>query len=290
MPFDTPLRYPGGKGRLSGFMKEVIELNGLTDGHYVEPYAGGAGIAITLLLNGVVSHVHINDLNRSIFAFWDTVLHNTAAFCQRIEETEVTIEEWNRQKAVQNDLHADIFDLAFSTFFLNRTNRSGIIKGGVIGGKEQLGKWRLDARYNKKALIGRIEKIGGVADRVSLYWEDAFDFIHATLPKLPKKTMVYLDPPYYEKGKGLYKNHYKFADHFHIGQLVSGIKQPWLITYDDIPEIRKIYRTFKKSRFELQYSAQWRYKGTEVLITPNELKLPKGVRVSRSLTLHKEAA
>lgn len=287
MPFDTPLRYPGGKGRLSNFMREVIELNDLDGGEYVELYAGGAGIAISLLLNGVVSRIHINDLNRSINSFWHSVLNDSEELCKRIWDTEITIEEWHRQRSIQDNAESDIADLAFSTFFLNRTNRSGIIKGGVIGGKEQLGDWKLNARFNKKDLVTRIQKIASNSSKISLYRQDAADFISHFLPKLPSKTLVYLDPPYYVKGQGLYQNHYQHADHEEISRLVGNIHQPWLVTYDNVPVIRDLYADYPQSNFGLQYSTQNRYFGTEVLITNNSMILPTEVRPSRSPNLLK---
>ena len=156
MQFITPLRYPGGKGRLSQFVADIIQDNGLTGGHYVEPYAGGSAVALSLLMLEYASHVHINDLNRSVHAFWEAVLSDTDRLCARIKSKRISMAEWNRQRAIQADLDADPLDLAYSTFFLNRTNRSGIILGGVIGGKNQDGPWKLNARFNKLDLIQRI--------------------------------------------------------------------------------------------------------------------------------------
>jgi len=285
MPFDTPLRYPGGKGRLSAFMKQVVELNKLEGGEYVELYAGGAGIAVSLLLNGVISHIHINDINKSINSFWHAVTNHSKDLCKKIISTDVTIDEWYRQKEIQENLDSDPLDLAFSTFFLNRTNRSGIINGGVIGGKSQAGQWTLDARYNKEDLVSRIKKIAAAKNQISVYRQDAADFIEKTLPHLGKKTLVYLDPPYYVKGKGLYQNHYEHADHAEIARLIRKIRQPWVVTYDNVPEIVSLYEKYPQAFFGLQYSAQSKYSGTEILISKPKLKLPDSIAPTRSLSL-----
>jgi DNA adenine methylase len=290
MSFGTPLRYPGGKGRLSNFMREVIELNNLVGGEYAELYAGGAGIAISLLINEVVSHIHINDLDRSINSFWYSVLNHSEELCKRIWDTEITIEEWHRQRCIQDTREPDVMDLAFSTFFLNRTNRSGIINGGVIGGKQQLGKWKLNARFNKKDLVTRIEKIAANSSKISLYHQDAAEFITNFLPKLPSNTLVYLDPPYYVKGKGLYQNHYQHTDHEEISRLIGNIHQPWLVTYDNVSAIRELYLDYPQTTFGLQYSTQNRYCGTEVLITNHTMVLPTEVRPSRAPVLMKTKA
>ena len=150
MPFYTPLRYPGGKRRLAPVVKRLLEDNRLKNVDYVEPYAGGAAIALALLLEEYASTVHINDLSRPVYAFWHTVLNHTLDLCRRIECVKVTMREWHRQRAIYEERDtADLGDLGFAALFLNRTNRSGIIGGGVIGGKHQNGEWALDVRSIK---------------------------------------------------------------------------------------------------------------------------------------------
>ncbi|MBO9496483.1 DNA adenine methylase [Thalassotalea sp. G20_0] len=282
MAFHSPLRYPGGKGRLSIFMGQVIKENNLIGGDYAELYAGGAGIAISLLLSGVVNRIHINDLNPSIHAFWYSVIHDTEDLCHLIEKTPVNMEQWYLQREIQLEANINLLKLGFSTFFLNRTNRSGIIKAGVIGGKDQKGKWKLDARYNKPDLIDRIKRIGALSNQISLYKYDACAFIRHVLPTIPDRSLVYLDPPYYNKGKELYQNHYQHKDHENIARLVNNIKQPWLITYDNVPEIKDIYSGHRTSDFGLNYSAQKSYKGSELLIAKPDLKLPSSVKPTRA--------
>ncbi|MBL4836855.1 MAG: DNA adenine methylase [Kordiimonadaceae bacterium] len=275
--FYTPLRYPGGKGRLTNYIRQVLRLNNLVGGSYIEPYAGGAGIAIELLITQQVSHIHLNDLNESIHAFWHAVLHQPEALCRLIFDTSVTMEEWRKQKHIlTNASDASALELGFATFFLNRTNRSGIIfNGGVIGGKNQTGKWKIDARYNKQGLINRIEEITTLAHRISLTQLDAADFITIFLPTMPKQSLVYFDPPYFVKGQGLYQNHYDKEDHQTISKLIqSGIKQNWLVSYDNAPEICKLYRKRRQLKFGLNYSAQSKYQGTEVMIFKDSLHVP----------------
>lgn len=272
--FDSPLRYPGGKGRLAQYVIELIEMNGLTDGHYVEPYAGGAGIAITLLYLEYVSHIHLNDLNRSVHAFWRSVLDEPEAFCRRVQDTPIDVEEWSRQRAVQMAPNPDTLDLGFSTFFLNRTNRSGIITGGIIGGKDQSGHWKLGARFNRKELAKRIAKIASYAPRISLTNLDAAFFIQKKLKEIPNSALVYLDPPYYAKGRKLYQNQYTHEDHEKIAKLVSTIRQKWIVSYDNSEPIRKFYSAFRQQIFGLRYSAQTAYEGAEVMVFSDKLKAP----------------
>lgn len=275
MQFNTPLRYPGGKGKLTGFIKLVFEENDLLDGHYVEPYAGGAGIALNLLLHGYASCIHLNDLNPSVYAFWHSVVHETDALTKMIRDVSVTMEEWYRQKAIQTSSQSvSMLELGFSTFFLNRTNRSGIILAGVIGGKAQTGEWKLDARFNKDDLIRRIEGIALYKNRIRLYNLDAAELINTVLPSLPRKSLVYLDPPYYVKGQGLYENHYLHEDHLAIARMVKKIKLPWIVSYDHAPEIVRMYERSPTIEYGINYSAQDRYKGAEVMFFSKKMAIP----------------
>ena len=275
--FKTPLRYPGGKGKLTDYIKSVIELNKLTDCHYVELYAGGAGVGISLLMLEYATQIHLNDINPSIYAFWHSVLNSPDELCSLISRTAVTVEEWQKQKKIQADgeSHSSL-DLGFSTFFLNRTNRSGIIKGGLIGGKEQAGTWKLDVRFNKPELISRIQKIASYSDRINITKLDAIDFLTNNLPLIPQKTFIYIDPPYYVKGEGLYENHYKHDDHERVSQAISNIKnKEWIVSYDNVPAICKFYEQFEQKTYGLKYSAQSKYTGSEVMIYSPQLIIPE---------------
>lgn len=272
----TPLRYPGGKGKLTDFIKLIFEQNDLLDGHYVEPYAGGAGIALNLLILDYASCIHLNDLNPSVYAFWHSVLNKTDELCKKIHSTKVTVKEWRKQKEIQRDPQNHSFlELGFSTFFLNRTNRSGILTGGIIGGEKQTGAWKIDARYNKTGLCQRIEKIALYRSRIKLYNLDAANLINEVLPHLPTKTLVYLDPPYYEKAERLYVNHYNHADHLQIAKLVkTKIKTPWVVSYDHVPEILAMYRGFPTISYGMNYSAASYYEGSEVMFFSKGLETP----------------
>ena len=270
----SPLRYPGGKGKVANFVKLLFIRNGIVGHSYGEIYAGGASVALTLLFEEYASHIHINDINLSVYSFWEAVLNNTDALCRLIKDTEVTMEEWHRQKAVQVAPDPTPLDLAFSTFFLNRTNRSGIILAGVIGGKEQAGTWKLDVRFNKKDLIARIQKIARHRSRITLTRIDAAEYIRTVLPTLPLQLLLYLDPPYYVKGEGLYEHSYQHENHAEIAGLVHGIQQPHLVSYDAAPQILDLYAQYENIRYSLSYSVAERYFGAEVMFFSDGLHHP----------------
>lgn len=270
----SPLRYPGAKWRLEKFVHSVLVANKLEGGHYAEPFAGGASLAISLLLQNYVSEIHLNDLDKSIYSFWQSALNHTNELIELISTTPVTIDTWNEQKLVQlNKNIATPLELGFSTFFLNRTNRSGILTAGVIGGKNQAGNWKIDARFNKENLIFRILRIAEKKDSIHIYNLDAVDFLKKCNTELPEKSFVYLDPPYFVKGQELYMNFYNQDDHFHLSNFVlEELNKPWMVSYDDVPEIKSLYSKAHATEepYLLPYSASKERKGKEIFfLSPN---------------------
>lgn len=269
----SPLRYPGGKGKMAGVFKRIIEENDLLDGTYVEPFVGGGSVALSLLLNDYVSRIVINDKDRSIYAFWHSVLNDAERLCRAIADTAVNMDVWRRQKAVQAEKEeADLLELGFSTFFLNRTNRSGIIKGGVIGGNDQTGNYLIDARFNKADLMARIERIADYSDRIELHNDDAVMLINGIKDTMSDRTLYYLDPPYYEKGPGLYMNYFKDDDHRKIAATVGSISRgKWVVTYDNHPFISELYSHYRQREFSLSYSTTNGKRGEEIMIYSDNL-------------------
>jgi len=282
--FPSPLRYPGGKGKVANFLKLVFLQNNLVGRDYVEPYAGGASVALSLLFEDYVEHIHINDIDRSVYAFWYSVLEEPDELCDRITKTKVTMKEWERQRAVQDEHRPYMIDLAFSTFFLNRTNRSGIISGGVIGGMDQQGGWKIDARYNVQELTRRIQKIARFRSRITLSQLDAVEFLQPWMADDAPPSLIYLDPPYYVKGEGLYENFYTHKHHVEVANTVRSLQQPWIVSYDAVPPVLELYAPFSSFSYLLNYSAADRYDGAEVmffddcLIVPN-VASPAGISV-----------
>jgi len=275
MSFYSPLRYPGGKGNIVGYFKQIIKDNFLLDGIYIEPYAGGASVALSLLLDGYVSRIIINDIDRSLFAFWHSVLNETDALCELIKKTPVTIAVWKKQKEKQRSKDTcSLLELGFSTFFLNRTNYSGILSAGVIGGLKQNTKWKINARYNKKELIKRIRNIAAYRNRIELHNLDAMELIKSIRKNPMKKTLIYFDPPYYVKGKDLYLNHYADDDHKEIFEEIDKLGALyWIVTYDHVKPIKKLYRTYRQKKYGLRYSAGKPEIGKELMIFSNNLHI-----------------
>lgn len=275
--YRTPLRYPGGKQKLTPFIREILTANDLVGGHYVEPYAGGAGVAMELLTDGAVGHVHLNDSSYHIYAFWRSVVTESEEFCRRISRATLNVEEWKRQREVVRapDQHAEL-DVGFATFYLNRTNRSGVLSGGVIGGLDQSGEWKMDARFPRLELMRRIEVIARLADNITLTNLDAEEYFAGEVPGLPADALIYCDPPYFEKASRLYLNHYAPDDHERIAEMIrSHHNRNWIVSYDGVQQILDYYAGSRQFLYELQYNASKAYKGSEVFIFADNLEIPR---------------
>jgi len=283
--FYSPLRYPGGKNKLAKFIAKVCVDNNI-NGHYVEPYAGGASVALYLLIEKKVSRITINDYDRSIFAFWYSILKHTNKFCDLIEATDINLDNWRKAKEIQKSKKcANLFDLGFSTFFLNRTNISGILDAGAIGAFHQKGKYKIDCRFNKTELIKRIRLIAKYKKQINLYNIEALELIK----KIKKEsnnsnTIFYFDPPYFLKGASLYMNYYTKDQHKEVAEAIRKINNVnWIVSYDNTPEIAKIYNWVSKSRIKKYSLGHFAYKareGKEILFLSKNLLIPRNVHIT----------
>ncbi|EOI56861.1 DNA adenine methylase [Enterococcus gilvus] len=269
----SPLRYPGGKHKMYKYIKALVSENNVDT--YIEPFCGGAGLALELLLSKDVKKIIINDYDYSIYCFWESVLYHTDELIAKIESTNIDLKEWHRQKKIRENIYDySVAEVGFSTLFLNRTNRSGIIdKAGPIGGYQQTGNYLIDCRFNKEKIIAKILKIASVRDRIKIYNLEALDFIDDVIKK-EKKAFTFFDPPYFEKGKGLYTNFYSMGDHYTLAKkIVDELdKKKWIVTYDLAPEIDSMYCNVDSIKFTLSYTLQTKKRGAEFLFFSNKVK------------------
>ena len=278
MRFDSPLRYPGGKASLAPFLARTIAMNGLSGCSYYEPFAGGAGAALRLLREGVVSELHLNDSDPHITSFWRAVLDEPDRFAEEVMSVPVSVAEWKVQHEVYKraDIHKP-FELGFATFYLNRCNRSGVISGAApIGGYAQAGTWKIGERFYRERLAERVLAIGARRERIRVTNMDALDFLTERLPTAPesKSAFCYLDPPYHSNGKRLYMAFYRDQDHENLARYIQkqwGFK--WVMSYDDTDFIRDLYAASEISIIPLEYSLQERREAHELLIAPSHVLL-----------------
>ena len=262
----SPLRYPGGKGALYARLRQLIRDSGFAGCTYVEPYAGGAGAGLSLLVSGQVDYVVINDLDPAIHAFWQLLVSSPDVLISRILSTPLDVAEWRRQKEVYSSARAeDVEALGFATFFLNRTNRSGILNGGPIGGLDQTGAYKIDARFNREKLVERIRILKLYSANITVTSRDGADVIsdYAGRPR----TFIYADPPYFEKAGSLYMNSFRAGDHEKLARTLNGAADAaWLLTYDNVPAVNRLYPDRRRRLFELCYSANGATRAHEIAV------------------------
>ena len=276
----SPLRYPGGKTKFYTYVREILSCNDMLGETYIEPFAGGAGLALKLLLNEDVSRIVINDFDPAIYSFWHSVLYETEAFCELIENAILTTNQWNLQHSIY--LESDTSDpltLGFATFYLNRTNISGVVKGGMIGGQGQNGKYGLDARFNRQTLIEKIKTIVSHKEQIVLLNLDARELLQPRQLRKFYKIFINLDPPYVKKGAQLYKNAFSESDHRELCELVKQCRRKWIVTYDVCPLVADLYKSYRSSYLDVTYSIQASKKAKEYIFFSDTLVLPKEIKI-----------
>lgn len=280
----TPLRYPGGKTKLYNFVKELIIANGLVGETYIEPFAGGAGLALKLLFRKDVKRIIINDFDPAIYYFWYCILNYTEEICELLRKTPLTIEEWKRQRSIYSaGFNNNVIEYGYSTLFLNRTNVSGIIKGGVIGGIEQTGNYLIDARFNRDALIKTIKNIADHKNQIILTHMDAKEFLSPKFLNNYRKTFIYCDPPYVQKGSQLYKNSFTKQDHIDLFEIMRSCRRKWIVTYDICDLIENIYKKYRRSTINISYSVRNFRKAQEYVFFSDNIILPQNVILDKDL-------
>ena len=288
----SPLRYPGGKIKFYPIVREILQLNGMLNCNYIEPFAGGAGLALQLLYSGDVKKIVINDLDPHIYAFWKAILEYNDAFCRLVEQTPITMKDWYIQKSHYNACDtSNILKLGFATFFLNRTNVSGVLTAGVIGGKEQKGTYKIDARYNKTLLIQKIRNVFLHKENILLFNDDSFQLFNRPEIKKLKKTFINFDPPYVEKGGQLYKNSFCERDHIELAKKVLSCPRKWIVTYDAVPLIAQIYKKCRIGTWDVTYATSQKRNVQEYIIFKNGIAIPQAITLldrSNSVELEKQ--
>lgn len=276
----SPLRYPGGKTKFYSFIKEILSCNDMLGKTYFEPFAGGAGLALKLLLNDDVSRIIINDFDPAIYSFWYSILNETESFCELVENVALTQEQWKIQRNIYWDLDTtNPLALGFATFYLNRTNISGVVKGGMIGGQGQNGNYGLDARFNRQTLINKINAIAKRKNQIVLLNQDAKELLQPQQLRRFYKTFINLDPPYVKKGSQLYKNAFSEADHRELSELIKQCHRKWIVTYDICPLIAELYQPYRSSYLDVTYSIQSSKKAKEYIFFSDNLVLPDGIEL-----------
>lgn len=277
----TPLRFPGGKSKLYPFVDSLMQANGLGGGTYAEAFCGGAGLAVKLLLKGRVSKIVLNDLDIAVYSAWDAIVNHPDSLCHFIEDVPLTVEEWERQRAAYRRARKPSLRLGKAAFYLNRTNRSGILKGGLIGGLDQTGNYKMDARFNREGLVAKVRAIAKRKADITLCNLDALDFMAQIAPELGDCSLLYLDPPYVKRGPELYKRSFGEEGHGELAKAIRAYEGKWMVTYDMDDLVDRLYQRTDEwpivvSAIPVAYSAANHEVATERLVLGPGLVMPKG--------------
>jgi len=291
IPLLSPLRYPGSKRRLVGYIKEALELNDLKPSLYIEPFVGGASVALQLMQEDLVEKVVLMDVDPWISGFWYTVFFDTQWLIDKIETIDVTLEKWWEFK---NSNPTTKREQALTCFFLNRTSFSGILenRAGPIGGKTQQSQYKIDCRFMREVLINRIKQASLLKDKVidvmCCSWLEGIDEIRKLqkLGKLPSDNLfLYLDPPFFEEAEALYRHYFTEDDHKGLRDYLLMLNDKFILSYDLAQQVETLYGIALKNgtngthhdHIELLYSLakiSERKRGKEVIIS-NLKQLPK---------------
>lgn len=273
----SPLRYPGGKRAFAPYLSRVIATNDLKGCRYLEPYAGGAGAALELLRSGMVSTVCINDKDPAVYWFWKAALSESTRFLEQIQNAELSIREWRRQREILR-ARTRGFELGFAAFYLNRTCMSGIIKrcGGPIGGYNQEGKYKIDCRFHKPTLAAKINFLRDNKSRICVTNMDALTFLRKNI-KPDGSTLTFLDPPYYHKSSELYLNSYRHEDHEGLRDFLLDEydDQNWILSYDFCPEVRALYRQHQHATIHTHHALANNGRKREFITLSDRMRFPK---------------
>lgn len=269
----SPLRYPGGKAKLSRFMALFIVSNKLDGCTLIEPFCGGAGGTLPLLISGLIDKLVLNDLNPCIASFWRCLVKDTDSLISLIQSEAVNLEAWHHWRNIyhNHEGHTDL-EKGFSAFFLNRTNRSGMLHAGPIGGRIQSHEnYTIDCRFNKETLIKRIELIAQFANKIKVTENDAC----ISLNRRTEDEFIYADPPYVQEGRNIY-NKFSFTekDHTRFSRKIMRSKAHWLLSYDNHPLIHQLYSSSGMNIIELSYAINKARIGRELLIASANSRQP----------------
>lgn len=271
----TPLRYPGGKGVLKYFLANSVLNNNLKGGVIVEPFCGGSGATIPLLKSGIIEELWMNDASPLISSFWESLFFNTNELVKLIKETPVCMKTWNACKEVVDSPYKhDTLKLGFSSFFLNRTNRSGLLMGGPIGGKNQSGPYLMQCRFNKEKLISRVLSVASLRDKVKIDNIDGVDFLKKT-ESMVDSSLVFIDPPYVKQGYNIYRKYsFKKHDHVRLSEYIQRSKWKWIITYDDHQLVKDLYSGDAVQSMRIDYFSKKEKSNNEIIFAAQSCILP----------------
>lgn len=239
----SPLRYPGGKSKLIDYVYSQLNLSKTK--LFVEPFAGGASVGLSLLNANIIDKLIINDLDYGIYSLFETIKHDPETLLNKINTYQPTHEDYFKaqENITSGYKNLDCFTSAWSLLLVNRLAYSGIYNANPLGGKngslEELLK-----RWNPSTLTKRIGSISKMSNKIIVKNMDACELIEEMY--WIDNATLFVDPPYFEKGKYLYNHHYNKSEHIKLNVLLDSLYQgcpgaDLILTYDHHEYIKKLY-------------------------------------------------
>jgi DNA adenine methylase len=281
----SPLRYPGGKRRLAPYIVETLRLNGLRPHLYIEPFAGGASVAIQLLHENMVEQIALGEKDPMVAGFWKAVFTDHERLIAELRRLEPTLENWTYYRRTRPRTP---LGWAVKCLFLNRTSFSGILSptAGPIGGHQQTSEYTIGCRFPIKRLEQRITQIAAYANRVAFIHEGDWQEVVGRTRQLGythDQIFYYLDPPFYEKAERLYRYYFYEPDHQMLHHQLSELDANYILSYDAAEPIVARYSSNGNGprHVDLLYSATARGELIEAreLIISNLPHLPTHTRL-----------
>ena len=256
-PLRSPLRYPGGKSRVAKLLCQYIPPHT----EYREPFVGGGAI---FFYKPKVEKNWINDLHPGLYALWRTLRDHFPEFadlCKAQDTTDLraTFDYWiNRFDLMKAEGNAQLVERAVQYYFINRTVWTGRVVFDparrsrlYFSNPEGWGKLEKKLRH----LRACAEKLRGVRITCKPF--------EKCLGGATPETFIYADPPYYRDSldtptSRLYEGHFAIEQHESLRDLLANCPARVMISYDDRPEVRRLYSDRKKWRI---IKLQWKYCG-----------------------------
>lgn len=275
----TILRYPGSKKFLKPVISNWIQTHGLQESTFYEPFCGGASLGLGLLTSGHIKKLVLADKDRTVRALWQCVFSDYGWLQRAIKTREVSLDMWNKIKMSKPITRREN---AWKCLYLNRTCFSGISKGGPIGGQTQSSKYKIDCRFNRLTLSKAVKELANHKGSVKVLPTRTWDKTVQHAEK-DNNAIIYLDPPYFLKGKLLYNEFFNYSDHQELINYCATLKMPWILSYDLCDEIlelckeRSLHITRVAQRSSTAIERITRKEQTELLITSDKFKFPKNL-------------
>jgi len=229
-------RYPGGKSGLIDYLATLLDPKKMAT--FVSAFAGATHMGLSLLEAGVIGHLVINDLEYGVFSLFNVIKERPDKLMKLIIEKTPTRDEFFKcQEQMVNEYEGlSEVESAWAFLVVNRLGRNGIYDSNPMS--DMLCRW------NSKTLLKRILMIHKMSNKITVLCCDALEVIEEYYWR--SNTTIFLDPPYYKKGKVLYKHYYTEEDHLNLRDLIGSLVHDFpcadvIMTYDDCEEVRRMY-------------------------------------------------